>query len=100
MQGLLAEAQLDAEFRIKFYGVFVASRRTLFRQILRRGVALGQFRADLDIEMIIDLLNGAFWYRLLSGGEEDLDDAFASGLVGTLRPSMEAGPETTAAVSS
>lgn len=88
MQGLLAEAQLDPEFRLKFYGVFVASRRTLFKQVLRHGVALGQFRSDLDIETMIDLLNGAFWYRLLSGGEDELDDAFAAALVRTLRPSI------------
>ncbi len=91
MQGLLAEAQLDPEFRLKFYGVFVASRRTLFKQVLRRGVAQGQFRDDLDIETTIDLLNGAFWYRLLSGGEEDLDEAFAASLVQTMRPAITAG---------
>jgi AcrR family transcriptional regulator len=90
MQGLLAEAQLDPEFRLKFYGVFVASRRTLFKQTLRHGIALGQFRADLDVETTIDLLNGAFWYRLLSGSEEDLDAKFAADLMNTLRPSLEA----------
>ncbi len=89
MQGLLAEAQLDPEFRLKFYGVFVASRRTLFKQLLRHGVSSGQFRADLDIETTIDLLNGAFWYRLLSGGDDELDAAFAASLVRTLRPSLE-----------
>lgn len=88
MQGLLAEAQLDAEFRLRFYGVFVASRRTIFRQILRQGVGSGQFRADLDIEITIDLLNGAFWYRLLSGAEDEIDDTFAEGLLRTLRPSL------------
>lgn len=93
MQGLLAEAQLDPEFRLKFYGVFVASRRTLFKQVLRHGIAIGQFRADLDVETIIDLLNGAFWYRLLSGSEEDLDDAFAASLVKAMRPAIEA-PKT------
>ncbi len=88
MQGLLAEAQLDSDFRLRFYGVFVASRRTVFRHLLRNGKATGQFRADLDIEMVIDLLNGAFWYRLLSGAEDEIDDAFAEGLVRTLLPSL------------
>ena len=88
MQGLLAEAQLDNDFRLKFYGVFVASRRRLFRQVLRHGVELGQFRSDLDVETMIDLLNGAFWYRLLSGDEGDLDDVFAASLVSALRPSL------------
>ena len=89
MQGLLAEAQLDADFRLRFYGVFVASRRTNFRHLLRQGVAQGQLRADLDIEIVIDMLNGAFWYRLLSGAEDEIDDAFAEALVRTLRPTLE-----------
>jgi AcrR family transcriptional regulator len=93
MQGLLAEAQLDADFRLRFYGVFVASRRTVFRQLLRRGKSTGQLRADLDIELIIDMLNGAFWYRLLSGAEDEIDDAFAVGLVHTLLPSLVAPAE-------
>ncbi|MDX2155311.1 MAG: TetR/AcrR family transcriptional regulator [Hyphomicrobiaceae bacterium] len=88
MQGLLAEAQLDADFRLRFYGVFVASRRTIFRQLLRQGIRDGQLRVDLDVEMVIDLLNGAFWYRLLSGAEDEIDDAFAEGLVRTLSPSL------------
>lgn len=88
MQGLLAEAQLDSDFRLRFYGVFVASRRTNFRQLLRHGVANGQLRPDLDVEMIIDLLNGAFWYRLLSGAEDEIDDDFAEGLIRTLLPSL------------
>jgi AcrR family transcriptional regulator len=88
MQGLLAEAQLDADFRLRFYGVFVASRRTVFRQLIRHGIAIGQLRADLDTEIVIDMLNGAFWYRLLSGAEDEIDDAFAEGLVRTLLPSL------------
>jgi AcrR family transcriptional regulator len=88
MQGLLAEAQLDADFRLRFYGVFVASRRTIFRQLIRHGIALGQMRADVDVEMVIDLLNGAFWYRLLSGAEDEIDDAFAERLVATLLPTL------------
>ncbi|MFV0297630.1 MAG: TetR/AcrR family transcriptional regulator [Hyphomicrobiaceae bacterium] len=88
MQGLLAEAQLDADFRLRFYGVFVASRRTVFRHILRTGKATGQLRADLDIELMIDLLNGAFWYRLLSGAEDEINDTFADRLIHTLLPSL------------
>ncbi len=40
--------------------------------------------------MILDLIYGAFWYRLLSGTPDPLDDAFAAKLVATLRPIMVA----------
>lgn len=88
IQSLIAEAQLDVEFRAKFYAVFVSTRRAMIREALERGVASGHFRPDLGIEGLIDLIYGAFWYRLLSGTSDDLDDAFAAGIVATIRPGM------------
>lgn len=92
IRSLIAEAQLDPEFRAKFYGVFVSTRRAMIRESISRGIAAGQFRTDLDVEVLIDLIYGAFWYRLLSGTVDDIDDAFARGLVATLRPGMAARP--------
>jgi AcrR family transcriptional regulator len=89
IRSLVAEAQHDPEFRVKFYGVFVSTRRAMIRKAIATGIASGQFRADLDVEMVIDLIYGGFWYRLLSGTVDDLDDAFAQGIVATLRPGME-----------
>jgi hypothetical protein len=41
-------------------------------EVLRRGVARGELRADLDVELTIDLLTGPWVYRLLiSGGDPD-----------------------------
>ncbi len=89
LTGLIAEAQLDPEFRAKFHSVFVATRRAMIREVIARGIERRQFRSDLDIELTIDILYGGFWYRLLSGSADQLDDAFAGDLVRTLRPSME-----------
>lgn len=86
LTGLIAEAQLDPEFRTKFHAQFVATRRGLMRDILAKGVARGNLRPGLDVEMMLDLLYGAFWYRLLSGTDQPLDDRFAAELVGALRP--------------
>lgn len=88
IQSLIAEAQLDTEFRAKFYAVFVSTRRAMIREALERGVVSGEFRPDLAVEGLIDLIYGAFWYRLLSGTSDDLDDAFAADIVATLRPGM------------
>lgn len=89
LTGLIAEAQTDPEFRAKFHSTFVATRRGMMREVLRAGVAGGQLRPDLGIETILDIIYGAFWYRLLSGTAEPLDDSFARTLVATLRPILE-----------
>ena len=86
LTGLIAEAQIDPEFRAKFHTSFISLRRGMMRETLRSGVAKGQFRADLDVEIVLDFVYGAFWYRLLSGTSEPLDNAYAATLVRTLKP--------------
>ena len=86
LTGLIAEAQIDPEFRAKFHTSFISLRRGMMRETLRTGVAKGQFRADLDVEIVLDFVYGAFWYRLLSGTSEPLDNAYAATLVRTLKP--------------
>ncbi len=90
IRSLIAEAQHDPEFRIKFHDVFVATRRQMIREALQAGVASRQFRPDLDVEITIDLIYGAFWHRLLSGNTDLIDDAFAAGIVAALRTGMSA----------
>ena len=46
---------------------------------LGRGRARGEIRADADLELAVDALHGAVFYRLLLSGEP-LDDAFAERL--------------------
>ena len=90
LRSLIAEAQFDPAFRVKFYSVFVATRRTLMRQALEHGMALGQVRTDVDLELVLDVIYGAFWYRLLSGTQAPLDAAFAKALVEVVRPVLAA----------
>lgn len=88
IRGLIAEAQLDPEFRAKFYAVFISTRRAMMREALEAGISGGAFRPDVDVEMVLDIFYGAFWYRLLSGTEAAIDDAFANAIVETLRPCL------------
>lgn len=90
LRGLIAEAQLDAEFRAKFYAVFVSARRDMMRDVVHAGLQSGEFRSDLEVELILDLLYGAFWYRLLSGTADPLDDAFAEAVIRILKPVVAA----------
>lgn len=89
LRGLIAEAQVDPEFRQKFYSMFISTRRGMMREMLRSGIEKGELRASLDVEVVLDLIYGAFWYRLLSGTAAPLDEAFATTLVETLRPIIE-----------
>jgi AcrR family transcriptional regulator len=69
---LLAESAGDAEMHAIFYENLVAPRRAVMAEVLRRGVERGELRADLDVELAIDLLTGPYVYRLLiSGGDAE-----------------------------
>lgn len=86
LTGLIAESQVDPDFRAKFYETFISRRRTMMRDLIQAGIANGQFRTGLDVELTLDIIYGTFWYRLLSGTAAPLDDTFAATLVRTLHP--------------
>jgi AcrR family transcriptional regulator len=53
---------------------FLSQRRAALSAVLDRGVARGDLRADLDVELALDVLGGALFYRLLvTGGPIDGD---------------------------
>ena len=53
---------------------FLSQRRAALRAVLDRGVARGDLRADLDVELALDVLGGALFFRLLvTGGPIDGD---------------------------
>lgn len=74
--GLIADAQRDLALLHDLRETLVASRRRCGTEILKRGVARGELRADVDMPLVLDLLYGPLWYRLLLQNAP-LDDAFA-----------------------
>lgn len=51
---------------------FLAARREALSEVLRRGVERGDLRANLDLELALDVLGGPLFYRLLvTGGPID-----------------------------
>ncbi|HWM11999.1 MAG TPA: TetR/AcrR family transcriptional regulator [Solirubrobacteraceae bacterium] len=70
MPRLLAESAGDREMHAIFSENLVAPRRALLATVLRRGVERGELRADLDVELAIDLVAGPWVYRLLIAGGE------------------------------
>jgi len=63
--GLMAEALLDPAFARKFRDRFLFSRRAALRGILDRAAARGEIAPDLDPELLIDVVYGVLWYRLM-----------------------------------
>ncbi|MEI2577699.1 TetR-like C-terminal domain-containing protein [Scytonema sp. PRP1] len=87
--GLIAEAQIDASFAEAFREQFIKCRRAATRTILERGMARGELRPDLNLELVIDTIYGPIWYRLLLK-HAPLDDGFAEELVNFVMVGMRA----------
>jgi len=80
MRGLMADAVYDPGVLEILRDVLIAKRRDALMQVLERGVARGQLRADADLVVMTDVLLGAVWYRLLVQHAK-LDSRFAKQLV-------------------
>jgi AcrR family transcriptional regulator len=65
LTGLLAEAQFDEGVRTDMRDRFLVSRRHHWHALFKRGISRGQVRADVDVELCLDLLFGPIWMRML-----------------------------------
>jgi AcrR family transcriptional regulator len=72
---VIAEAQGDPEVGRAFLEGFLLPRRRLGREIIEVWKARGELRADVDAEVLLDLIYGPIYFRLLVGHQE-LTDAF------------------------
>ena len=77
--GLVADIQHDVDLAEGFHRDVVPARREAMLAALERGRERSEIRADADLELAVDALHGAVFYRLLLSGEA-LDDDFASQL--------------------
>ena len=86
---ILAEAQDDEGLAEQFRRRFLSIRRDALRVTLQRGIARGELRANLDVELVMDLFFGVFWFRLL-GRTAPLDTLFVEDLIALIWPSITA----------
>lgn len=80
MKGLIAEAQSQPEIARSLQEQWLAPRREAAAVYLRRGMASGELRDDLDVEVTTDQIFAPFYYRLLLE-HEPLSHAFAQTLL-------------------
>lgn len=88
---LLAHAQKDEEFRERFRNNFTAKRRAILHSIFQQAVERGQISPAHDLEILIDIVFGSMWYRLLVG-HAPMDEAFADNLTGVVMGLVQASP--------
>ena len=79
LQFLMAQAQHDADFRERFRTNFVSQRRATLRSIFQQAQDHTAMDSKPNMELILDIIFGAMWYRLLIG-HAPLDTTFADDL--------------------
>lgn len=88
---LLTESQTDPVFAAEYRQRFVEPRREQGRAIFRRAIGRGEIPADTRVEVVLDLLYGGMYHRLLHGHAK-LSDQFVRDVVDTvldgIRPGM------------
>jgi AcrR family transcriptional regulator len=70
MPGVLGESMDDPELHAQIVTHAVIPLREMLGEIVRRGIARGELRDDLDVDAVVDVLHALPIYRLLmSGGD-------------------------------
>ena len=77
---IIAEGQYDQKLAETYRTIYFKPRRLDSRYILERGISRGELKENLDIELIIDLIFGPVFYRLLITGDV-VDEDFIKNLI-------------------
>lgn len=76
---LMAHAQTNEGFRARFRDFFAAKRRAVLKSIFTQAMERGEISPEQNVEILVDMVFGAMWYRLLIG-HAPTDKLFADGL--------------------
>ena len=92
MQGLVSDLATDPALGRSFRERIVAFRVSEVRRVLERAVERGELRADVDVDLVHELLFGPVYYRLLlSGGP--LDKGLATRIVDAVLPAIRSATQ-------
>lgn len=84
LRSLMAEAQATDAVRATFREEFIRARRDVLRGLLSAARQRRELAADADLDLLLDLLFGAMWYRLLVA-HAPLDRRLVNGFVDLVR---------------
>ena len=82
MLPILVAARTNVPELDRAYSEIVADKRARSAAIVRRGIERGDFRADVDIDVVVDAFVSPVFYRLLVTSAP-LDEAFRAAVVDT-----------------
>ena len=76
---LMAHAQQNDAFRERFRENFTARRRAVLKSIFLEAARRGEIGSERDLDLLVDMVFGAMWFRLLVG-HHAMDESFADEL--------------------
>jgi AcrR family transcriptional regulator len=79
IRAVLSEIAIDPALGDPFRANVVQARRDEVGRVIQRGIARGDLRPEVDLDIATELLVGPVYFRLMFGGE--LSDAFAERVV-------------------
>lgn len=80
MRALVSQAECDPEIAKALRERWLAPRRAVALDIIRNGIATGELRSDLQVDVVSDLLFAPLYHRLIFG-HADLSDDLADRIV-------------------
>ena len=89
---LMAQAQKDEDFQERFRNNFTAKRRATLKSVFLQALERGQISPEQNLDMLLDLIFGAMWYRLLIG-HAPMNEPFADELTDVVIRLVQAYPE-------
>jgi AcrR family transcriptional regulator len=87
---LIALGQSDPETRKLFIEGYLMPRRNVAKEVLQRAIDQGELKKRIDLEIIVDMLYGPIFHRMLAG-HAPIDDAFVDSLVTSLLEGIAVG---------
>lgn len=82
-KSMIAEAQANPSSIEQWRSRFLPERRRRLLFTLQRAARRGELRPDIQLEIVVDIIFGFSWYRLLTGQIED-DAGAITGMVGEI----------------
>jgi len=78
LRALLAEAGAFPELHRRYFAEIVTPRREVMYRHIRRGIATGEIRSDVDVAFVNEILVGPILARMGSGATDTLDPGATS----------------------
>ena len=83
-RALLAEVEAFPELQRRYFEEIVAPRREAMYRAIRRGIASGEIRRDVDVVFMTEVLVGPILARMATGLIDDVDPVETSRRITTL----------------